>query len=164
MSDDVVYKMLKQYTKIDGQMFSKSDLNLAYNEFKASGKVKLTKKQEKCFLDNVRMKKIRTLSGVTPVTVLTKPFPCPGECIFCPSDVRMPKSYLIDEPGAQRAYKNKFDPYLQTFNRLVAFKNIGHSTDKIELLILGGTWSSYPENYQIWFVKIIFVFCWVRTI
>jgi len=99
------------------------------------------------------MKETRTISGVTPVTVLTKPFPCPGKCIFCPNDVRMPKSYLSDEPGAQRALSNKFDPYLQTFNRLLAFKNTGHPTDKIELIILGGTWSSYPETYQIWFVK-----------
>ena len=99
------------------------------------------------------MKKIRTLSGVTTVTVLTKPFPCPGKCIFCPNDVRMPKSYLSSEPGAQRAETNKFDPYLQTFNRLVAYKNIGHPTDKIELIILGGTWTFYPDEYQIWFVK-----------
>lgn len=99
------------------------------------------------------MKKVRTISGVTPVTVLTKPFPCPGKCVFCPNDVRMPKSYLSDEPGAQRALQNKFDPYLQTYNRLVAFKNTGHTTDKVELLILGGTWSAYTKDYQIWFVK-----------
>ena len=52
------------------------------------------------------MRPVRTQSGVTPVTVLTKPYPCPGECIFCPNDVRMPKSYLSDEPGAQRAEDN----------------------------------------------------------
>lgn len=101
----------------------------------------------------MKMKETRTISGVTPVTVLTKPFPCPGKCIFCPNDVRMPKSYLSDEPGAQRATRNRFDPYAQTFNRLLAYKAIGHSTDKIELIILGGTWTAYPEQYQIWFVK-----------
>src|SRR5512139_1873711 len=53
-------------------------------------------------LERIRMKPVRTLSGVTTVTVLTKPYPCPGECIFCPTDVRMPKSYLPDEPGAMR--------------------------------------------------------------
>ena len=53
-------------------------------------------------LARIRMKPVRTLSGVTTVTVLTKPYPCPGECIFCPDDVRMPKSYLPDEPGAMR--------------------------------------------------------------
>jgi len=104
-------------------------------------------------MKNIKMKNTRTVSGVTPVTVLTKPFPCPGKCIFCPNDVRMPKSYLSDEPGAQRANRNNFDPYAQTFNRLLAYKNIGHPTDKVELIILGGTWTSYPETYQIWFVN-----------
>ena len=104
-------------------------------------------------LYKLRRKPVRTLSGVTPLTVLTKPFPCPGTCIFCPNDIRMPKSYLADEPGAQRAEKNAFDPYLQTFARLQTYHNLGHSTDKIEIIILGGTWSFYPETFQVWFVK-----------
>ncbi|HYO89669.1 MAG TPA: tRNA uridine(34) 5-carboxymethylaminomethyl modification radical SAM/GNAT enzyme Elp3, partial [Candidatus Limnocylindrales bacterium] len=83
-------------------------------------------------------------------------FPCPGECIFCPNDVRMPKSYLADEPGAQRAGQNAFDPYLQAMSRLRAYQNTGHPTEKIELIVLGGTWSFYPEAYQIWFVKRLF--------
>ena len=107
-------------------------------------------------LYKLRRKPVRTMSGVTPVTLLTKPFPCPGTCIFCPNDVRMPKSYLADEPGAQRAEKNAFDPYLQTYMRLQTYHNLGHSTGKIEIIILGGTWSFYPETYQIWFVKRIF--------
>ncbi|MDQ7033831.1 MAG: hypothetical protein Q9P01_03050 [Anaerolineae bacterium] len=86
----------------------------------------------------LRRKPMRTISGVTPVTVLTKPFPCPGECIFCPNDVRMPKSYLSDEPGAQRAEQNSFDPYLQTYVRLLTYYNMGHPTDKIEVIVLGG--------------------------
>ena len=104
-------------------------------------------------LFKLRRKPVRTLSGVTPLTVLTKPYPCPGTCIFCPNDIRMPKSYLADEPGAQRAEKNAFDPYLQSYMRLKTYHNLGHSTDKIEIIILGGTWSFYPETYQIWFVK-----------
>lgn len=111
---------------------------------------------DESLLHKLRRKPVRTLSGVTPVTVLTKPFPCPGTCIFCPNDVRMPKSYLADEPGAQRAEKNAFDPYLQTYARLQTYHNLGHSTGKIEIIILGGTWSFYPETYQIWFVKRIF--------
>jgi len=99
------------------------------------------------------MKPTRTISGVTTVTVLTKPFACPGQCIFCPNDVRMPKSYIATEPGAQRALMNRFSPYFQVYNRLNALKSIGHPTDKIELLILGGTWSYYPKKYQIWFIK-----------
>lgn len=101
----------------------------------------------------IRMKPMRTLSGVTTVTVLTKPYPCPGKCVFCPTDVRMPKSYLPDEPGAMRALDHEFDPFQQTAARIQALESIGHPTDKIELLILGGTWSSYRRDYQEWFVK-----------
>ncbi len=102
---------------------------------------------------HLQMKPMRTQSGVSVVTVLTKPYPCPGKCIFCPTDVRMPKSYLHDEPGAQRAERHGFDPYDQTASRLRALEKIGHPTEKIELLILGGTWSSYRRDYQEWFVK-----------
>jgi elongator complex protein 3 len=96
---------------------------------------------------------VRTLSGVTTVTVLTKPYPCPGKCIFCPTDARMPKSYLPDEPGARRGLEHHFDPYDQVRSRLEALESVGHPTDKIELLILGGTWSSYRRDYQEWFVR-----------
>lgn len=102
---------------------------------------------------HLQMKPMRTQSGVSVVTVLTKPYPCPGKCIFCPTDVRMPKSYLHDEPGAQRAERHDFDPFAQTVSRLRALEKIGHPTEKIELLILGGTWSSYRRDYQEWFVK-----------
>jgi elongator complex protein 3 len=102
---------------------------------------------------HLQMKPTRSQAGVTVVTVLTKPYPCPGECIFCPTDVRMPKSYLHDEPGAQRAERHGFDPFAQTTARIRALEQIGHPVEKIELLILGGTWSSYRRDYQEWFVK-----------
>jgi elongator complex protein 3 len=104
-------------------------------------------------LRRLQMKPTRTLSGVAPVTVLTKPFACPGKCVFCPTDVRMPKSYLPDEPGAMRAAYHRFDPFQQTAARVRALENIGHPIEKIELLVLGGTWSAYPEEYQEWFVR-----------
>jgi elongator complex protein 3 len=104
-------------------------------------------------LRRLRVKPTRTLSGVAPVTVLTEPHPCPGECIFCPTEARMPKSYLSNEPGAMRALMLDFDPHEQTVRRIEAMQNIGHSTGKIELLVLGGTWSSYPRHYQEWFVR-----------
>lgn len=103
-------------------------------------------------LAKIRMKPMRTLSGVTTVTVLTKPYPCPGQCIFCPTDVRMPKSYLPDEPGAMRALHHEFDPFEQVAARIEALHAVGHPTDKIELLILGGTWSAYRKDYQEWFL------------
>jgi len=104
-------------------------------------------------LRKIRMKPGRTLSGVTTVTVLTKPYPCPGECIFCPEAACMPKSYLPDEPGAMRGVQHDFDPFDQTMSRLQSLTAIGHPTDKVELLILGGTWSAYPEEYQERFIK-----------
>jgi len=64
----------------------------------------------------------------------------------------MPKSYIATEPGAQRALVNRFSPYLQMFNRLMALFNIGHPVSKIELLVLGGTWASYPSKYKVWFI------------
>lgn len=110
-------------------------------------------KEDPSLVERIRMKPVRSLSGVTTVTVLTKPYPCPGKCIFCPDDVRMPKSYIIDEPGAARAYQHNFDPYVQVKSRLDSYEANGHPTDKIELLILGGTWSSYRKDYQEFFIK-----------
>jgi elongator complex protein 3 len=132
-----------------GGYLTKAALVGAYNQMVESGEIEA----DRILLDRIRMKPMRTLSGVTTVTVLTKAYPCPGKCIFCPTDVRMPKSYLPDEPGAMRAVEHQFDPYEQVHARLRALQNLGHPTDKIELLILGGTWSSYRRDYQEWFVK-----------
>ncbi len=143
-------QLLNKYPKDDDEVFAKDELIQAYRELAGSHGLKPLQKQ---IISWLRKKPTRTDSGVTPITVLTKPFPCPGRCIFCPNDIRMPKSYLADEPGAQRAERNYFDPYLQTYNRLQALHNIGHNIEKAELIILGGTWSYYPEAYQIWFVK-----------
>ncbi len=103
--------------------------------------------------ERLKLSPVRTSSGVAPVAVLTGPYPCPGKCIFCPEAQGFPKSYLPLEPGAQRAALNRFDPFLQTATRLQALENTGHSTDKIELLVLGGTWSAYPQTYQTQFVQ-----------
>ncbi|MEK7161005.1 MAG: tRNA uridine(34) 5-carboxymethylaminomethyl modification radical SAM/GNAT enzyme Elp3 [Patescibacteria group bacterium] len=96
---------------------------------------------------------VRTLSGVAVVTALTKPHPCPGHCLYCPNEKGLPKSYLKNEPAAHRAWLVKFDPFEQVRVRLKALKDNGHPIDKIELIVLGGTWSAYPENYQYWFIK-----------
>ena len=108
------------------------------------------------FLAALRMKPRRTASGVATITVITKPWPCANNCLYCPNDVRMPKSYLHDEPACQRAERNCFDPYLQVAARLRALQDMGHITDKIELIVLGGTWSDYPRGYQIWFAQQLF--------
>lgn len=153
-SGDKLSAILRRYPrKDDRSMHSRTQLVQAYRKF--AGQDGLPPYDEGQMF-KLRRKPMRTISGVTPVTVLTKPFPCPGECIFCPSDIRMPKSYLSDEPGAQRAEQNSFDPYLQTYVRLQTYYNMGHPTDKIEVIVLGGTWSFYPETFQIWFTKRIF--------
>ncbi len=104
----------------------------------------------------LQMKPRRTASGVATITVLTKPWKCGSECLYCPNDLRMPKSYLADEPACQRAERCCFDPYLQVQARLKALTEMGHITDKVELIVLGGTWSDYPVEYQIWFVRELF--------
>ena len=150
LSPDRLNALLRRHPRPDGGLYGRSDLIYAYRALAGSAQLP---PHDPAIIERLRRKPTRTASGVTVVTILTKPFPCPGRCIFCPADVRMPKSYLADEPGAQRAAQNSFDPYLQTYARLLAYRNNGHPTDKVELIILGGTWSFYPETYQIWFVK-----------
>ncbi len=107
------------------------------------------------------MKKIKTRSnsGVAVVSLLTKEFPCPGRCVYCPTEKKMPKSYLSKEPAAARALANDFDPYAQVTNRLKALQMNGHETDKIEMIIIGGTWSFYHPKYQEEFIAEAFRAC-----
>ena len=108
-------------------------------------------------LSNIlKMKPSRTVSGVATVSILAKPHPCRGNCIFCPNDLRMPKSYLYDEPACMRAERCFFDPYLQVTSRMQMLENMGHSIDKIEMLILGSTWHDYPVGYRTWFIEQVF--------
>lgn len=102
------------------------------------------------------LKPRRTASGVATVTVVTMPHPCSSACLYCPNDVRMPKSYLANEPACQRAERAFFDPYLQVRARLNLLESNGHVTDKIELIVLGGTWSDYSRAYQVWFITELF--------
>ncbi len=147
-------KILKKYPKDKNQIFSRDQLIRGFEFLAGEDKYNENlRSQIEELKSQIRMKPTRTISGVTTVTVLTKPFACPGNCIFCPNDVRMPKSYIATEPGAQRALMYRFNPYIQVYNRLKALDNIGHPTEKIELLILGGTWVYYPKKYQVWFIK-----------
>jgi len=101
----------------------------------------------------LRCKTVRTDSGVAPVTLLTKPYACPGKCVYCPTEARMPKSYVASEPAAARALRLKFDPWRQVWERVQTLERNGHDAKKIELIIKGGTWSAYPWAYRAWFVK-----------
>lgn len=111
---------------------------------------------ERALIAALQMKPRRTASGVATITVITKPWFCGNDCLYCPNDVRMPKSYLHNEPACQRAERNWFDPYLQAASRLRALSQMGHPTDKIELIVLGGTWDDYPSEYRIWFMAELF--------
>jgi elongator complex protein 3 len=148
LDDAGLHRILRRHLK-DGRFFKHSELVAGLRFLTASSSAPPGADE---LMRRVRLKPVRTASGVAPVTVLTQPFPCPGRCIFCPSDVRMPKSYLSSEPGARRAAQHRFDPYAQTASRLAALWEIGHAVDKVELIVLGGTWTSYPESYQRWFV------------
>jgi len=102
--------------------------------------------------DLLNVKPIRSKSGVAIVTLLTMPYPCPGKCVYCPTEDRMPKSYIASEPAAARALALKSDPYTQTRRRIEVLERNGHPADKIEVILKGGTWSSYPIDYQQWFI------------
>lgn len=136
-------------------MVSNAALLKLYRERLKRKKIKRDQALEKL----LQKRKIRTLSGVAPIAVLTKPYPCPGKCAYCPSEKNMPKSYLSNEPAVMRAILTKFDPFTQTKVRLRALAENGHATDKIELIIMGGTWSHFPWRYQTWFVKRCFDAC-----
>lgn len=105
-------------------------------------------------LENLlRVRRVRSQSGVAVVAVLVKNFGCPGKCLYCPTEKDMPKSYLSNEPAVMRAIMNNFDPYDQVKTRLEGLTATGHPTDKIELIIIGGTFGSLSDKYRYEFVK-----------
>jgi len=125
-----------------------ADLREAYEKLIA----KKTLKRNLAFEKILISKKIRTRSGVAVVAVLTKSYPCPGKCLYCPSEKNMPKSYLKNEPAVMRAISVKFNPYKQVQKRLRALELNGHKTDKLELIVMGGTFSYLPKKYQEKFI------------
>ena len=106
----------------------------------------------------LQSKPVRTISGVAPLAIMTKPYPCShGKCTFCPGGVDsyfgdVPQSYTGNEPASMRAKRNKYDAYLQVFNRLEQYILLGRIPEKIELIIMGGTFPSYPISYQDEFI------------
>jgi len=117
---------------------------------------RLAPSARKRFLELLRKKPSRTLSGVAVVAVMTRPHRCPhGKCSYCPGgpEINAPQSYTGKEPAARRAIQYSFNPYLQTTFRLHQLKSIGHPVDKVELIVMGGTLTSQCIDYQDWFVK-----------
>jgi elongator complex protein 3 len=104
----------------------------------------------------LRLKPVRTTSGVAVVAVMTSSCDCPhGKCIYCPggTDYGSAQSYTGHEPAAMRAADNDFDPFKQTQSRIAQLNTIGHPTDKIDLIIMGGTFTAREKEYQEWFIK-----------
>ena len=104
----------------------------------------------------LRKKSMRTISGVAVVAAMTAPEACPhGRCVPCPGgpEQNTPQSYTGYEPAAMRACCNNFDPYLQVRSRIEQLHAIGHATDKVDLIIMGGTFTARIPEYQEWFVK-----------
>jgi elongator complex protein 3 len=105
----------------------------------------------------LKRKATRTISGITVVAVMTKPWPCPheGPCAYCPGGPAqgVPQSYTGHEPAAMRGSQNEYDPYRQTKSRIGQLEAIGHVVDKVELIIMGGTFPSSPTEYQEGFIR-----------
>lgn len=143
------YRRKRQWAKSLGRLVKDSEVLQAYRSLLAAGSL-----TSNSGLENIlRTRSIRTESGVTPFAVMTKPYICPGQCTFCPLELGMPKSYLSDEPAAARAKSFDFDPVLQIRSRLEQLRLTGHLADKIELIVIGGTFSNYPASYKREFFK-----------
>ncbi len=108
--------------------------------------------KDRDFRKLLKKRSVRTLSGIAPVAVLTRPWPCPGKCAYCPTERDVPQSYLSNEPAVMRAIRENFDPYGQVQSRLRALEANGHEPTKIELIVIGGTWSVLPEEYKYWYI------------
>jgi elongator complex protein 3 len=132
-----------------------SEISKEYRKLVASKKIKVNLSLEKI----LRKRTIRTMSGIAPVAVLTKPYPCPGKCAYCPTEKDVPQSYLSNEPAVMRAIRCNYNPYKQVQMRLQALEANGHQPTKIELIVIGGTWSVLPDNYKYWYVKNCFRAC-----
>ncbi|MCK5416717.1 tRNA uridine(34) 5-carboxymethylaminomethyl modification radical SAM/GNAT enzyme Elp3 [Candidatus Parcubacteria bacterium] len=100
----------------------------------------------------LRKRAVRTMSGIAPVAILTKPWKCPGNCVFCPTEKNVPQSYLSNEPAVMRAIRCDYNPYIQIQDRLQALIANGHEPTKIELIVIGGTWSVLPKKYKYWYI------------
>lgn len=141
--------MVKHLRGHDSRSVAHTEVVAAYRALTAEGALPFDRR----VFERLRMKPTRTISGVAPVAVLTGPYPCPADCIFCPDAKGVPRSYLPDEPAVQRALRAHFDPFKSTRARIETLEAMGHPTDKVELLIIGATWSAYPNKYQEWYVR-----------
>ncbi len=166
MLEKIVKKIIKanpqtqeEFLKLKREFFYKYKIKQASNAELLKLYNKLVKKQSKStdkFAEILKKRKIRTLSGVAPIAVLTKSYGCPGECVYCPTEKKMPKSYLSNEPAVMRAILCGFSPFRQVTARIKALEANGHDVEKIELIVMGGTWSTFGEKYKYWYISELF--------
>ncbi len=105
----------------------------------------------------LKLKPVRTISGVSVVSVMTSPAKCPhGRCLMCPGGVNTPQSYVGLEPAAQRGRQHNYNPYDQVIFRLIELSEIGHSVDKVEVIVMGGTFPARDRSYRDYFIANVF--------
>ncbi len=147
-ADDLALAKRKVAKELNSSLPTNIKLLAVYHNLLREKRITKSETLEKLLIK----RNIRSLSGVVVVSVLTKAYSCPGKCIYCPTEKGIPKSYLSGEPAVERAKALKYNPYLQTKIRIDSLSKQGHPIDKIELRIIGATWSAYPEQYRIWFI------------
>lgn len=171
---DELLRVWLEATRKDPENFTKDDFHKLKNEIyrkykiaKPFQSIELIERYEELIADGsleedlffkkiLRKRWIRSLSWVTVISLLTKSFWCPGQCIYCPTFEGLPKSYIPNEPAVQRAVLNNFDPIMQIHNRLRALEITWHKIEKNDIRIIGWTWSVYPLEYQKMFIKAIY--------
>jgi len=147
-SNDLMLVKRKASKRFALKILQNSEIIAIYKKLLKEKKIK----KNVLFENFLRKRDIRTMSGIAPVAVLTRPFPCPGKCVYCPTEKDVPQSYLSNEPAVMRAIRCDYDPYLQVQYRLKALEANGHEPTKIELIVIGGTWSVLPIKYKYWYI------------
>lgn len=149
---------------LDGNVKSRKDLqklklkvcrDFQLDKFPSNSSIlkEATLPEQKWISPLLKKKPTRTISGVAVVAVMCPPHQCPhGRCFYCPECDTAPPSYTGEEPAALRARMFDFHPYRQVYNRLLQLESIGHPLDKVELIIMGGTFPSQPICFQEWFI------------
>lgn len=152
--NSLLLSKLKRHTAEKTGFFPKnSELLAVLRHLVKKGKIKKNEKLE----NFLKIKKIRSLSGIVPLAVFTKPYNCKGNCLYCPRQKNIPHSYLDNEPAVMRAIKLNYDPYLQVRKRIEQLEATGHDCQKIELIVMGGSFNALPKKYQINFIAQCFL-------
>lgn len=145
MKEQEMQAVYKKATLLKGGTARKSELIAAYRQLVRDGAVAESPAAEEILIK----KKGKSHSGVLVITVFFGPgqFSCPKDCHYCPNQPGVARSYLLREPGVLRGFRNGWDPIRQFYDRAQALESNGHVVDKIEIIILGGTFSFYPKDY-----------------